>query len=61
MDPVAGAAKAAQVLRNGGRLAPFHHVFQTPPGLLDALISSYREVAPDSPVNLEPLKHALDA
>jgi SAM-dependent methyltransferase len=61
VDPVAGAAKAAQVLRNGGLLAPFHHVFQTPPELLDALISAYREVAPDSPVDLEPLRHALDA
>ena len=29
VDPVAGAAKAAQVLRPGGRLAPFHHVFQS--------------------------------
>jgi SAM-dependent methyltransferase len=55
VDPVAGAAKAARLLRDGGLLAPFHHVFQTPPELLDALISSYREVAPDSPVNLEPL------
>jgi SAM-dependent methyltransferase len=61
VDPVAGAAKAAQVLRPGGLLAPFHHVFQTPPGLLDALIASYREVAPESPVNLEPLRNALAA
>jgi SAM-dependent methyltransferase len=61
VDPVAGAAKAAQVLRDGGLLAPFHHVFQTPPEILDAQISSYREVAPDSPVDLEPLRHALDA
>src|SRR3954447_15322634 len=28
VDPVAGAAKAARVLRPGGRLAPFHHVFE---------------------------------
>jgi SAM-dependent methyltransferase len=61
VDPVAGAAKAARVLRPGGRLAPFHHVFHTPPELLDALISAYRQVAPDSPVNLEPLRQALDA
>jgi len=51
VDPVAGAAKAAQVLRPGGRLAPFHHVFQTPPELAGALARAYGEVAPDSPVN----------
>jgi SAM-dependent methyltransferase len=52
VDPVAGAAKAAQVLRPGGRLAPFHHVFQTPPAVMEALASSYRLVAPDSPFNV---------
>ncbi len=52
VDPVAGAAKAAQVLRPGGRLAPFHHVFQSPPEVSDALASVYRRVAPDSPFNL---------
>ncbi|HEY2075156.1 MAG TPA: class I SAM-dependent methyltransferase [Streptosporangiaceae bacterium] len=51
VDPVAGAGKAAQVLRPGGRLAPFHHVFQTPPELAEALTRAYREVAPDSPFN----------
>ncbi|HUB37855.1 MAG TPA: class I SAM-dependent methyltransferase [Streptosporangiaceae bacterium] len=51
VDPVAGAAKAAQVLRPGGRLAPFHHVFQTPPELAGVLARAYREVAPDSPFN----------
>jgi SAM-dependent methyltransferase len=51
VDPVAGAGKAAQVLRPGGRLAPFHHVFQTPPELAEALARAYREVAPDSPFN----------
>ncbi|GAB2985594.1 methyltransferase type 11 [Amycolatopsis acidiphila] len=49
VDPVAGAAKAARVLRPGGRLAPFHHVFQTPSKVLEALATSYRRVAPDSP------------
>jgi SAM-dependent methyltransferase len=52
VDPVVGAAKAAQVLRPGGRLAPFHHVFQTPPEVMEALAKVYRQVAPDSPVNL---------
>jgi SAM-dependent methyltransferase len=49
VDPVAGAAKAAQVLRPGGRLAPFHHVFQPPPEVTRAMASAYQRVAPDSP------------
>jgi SAM-dependent methyltransferase len=52
VDPVAGAAKAATVLRRDGRLAPFHHVFQAPPEVTDALASVYQRVVPDSPFNL---------
>ena len=58
VDPVGGAAKAAHVLRPGGLLAPFNHVFQAPPLVIDALDEACRRV--DSPVNLQPLKHALD-
>ena len=62
VDPVVGAAKAGQVLRPGGRLAPFHHVFQAPPGLTEAVARVYRQVAPDSPVNPghQPTGSALD-
>jgi SAM-dependent methyltransferase len=52
VDPVAGAARAAQVLRPGGRIAPFHHVFQSPPEVAEALAQVYRRVVPDSPFNL---------
>jgi SAM-dependent methyltransferase len=52
VDPVAGAAKAARVLRPGGRLAPFHHVFQPPPEVAEAQASVYRRLVPDSPFNL---------
>ena len=52
VDPVAGAAKAAQILRPGGLLAPFHHVFQPPPGVTEALTEVYRRVVPDSPFDL---------
>lgn len=52
VDPVAGAAKAARLLRPGGRLAPFHHVFQPPPDVMRAVATAYQRVAPDSPVNL---------
>ncbi len=63
VDPVAGAVKAAQVLRPGGRLAPFHHVFQYPPEVMEALATVYRRVAPDSPFNLSSrvTPSALDA
>jgi SAM-dependent methyltransferase len=63
VDPVAGAAKAAQVLRPGGRLAPFHHVFQSPPEVMEALAKVYRRVVPDSPFNLSSqlARSALDA
>jgi SAM-dependent methyltransferase len=52
VDPVAGAAKAASVLRRGGRLAPFHHVFQAPPEVTEAQTTVYRRVVPDSPFSL---------
>jgi SAM-dependent methyltransferase len=62
VDPVLGAAKAAQVLRPGGLLAPFHHVFQSPPEVTEALANAYRQVAPDSPFNRsgQPNGSALD-
>lgn len=52
VDPVAGAAKAARVLRPGGVLAPFGHVYQLPPTVAEALAAAYRRVAPDSPISL---------
>jgi SAM-dependent methyltransferase len=49
VDPLAGAAKAAQVLRPGGRLALFWYVFQPPPGLGEAFAGVYRRVLPGTP------------
>jgi len=51
VDPVAGAAKAAQALRPGGRLAVFWNVFQPPPGLVEAFAAVYRRVQPGLPFN----------
>lgn len=51
VDPIAGAAKAAEVLRPGGVLAPFGHVYQLPPTVAEALAEAYRRVAPNSPIN----------
>jgi SAM-dependent methyltransferase len=47
VDSSAGVTKAAQVLRPGGRLAPFYHVFQAPPAVIEALFEACRRVAPD--------------
>jgi SAM-dependent methyltransferase len=58
VDPVAGAAKAARVLRPGGRLAVFAHAFEAPPEVAEALTAVYRRVAPDSPLNLRPADSA---
>ena len=61
IDPVAGAAKAAQVLRPGGRLAAFWNVFQLPPDVAEAFAAVYRRVMPDSPFDLQAMtKQALD-
>jgi SAM-dependent methyltransferase len=49
VDPVAGAVKAARVLRAGGRLAPFHHVFQPPAEVAEVTAEVYRRVVPDMP------------
>jgi SAM-dependent methyltransferase len=53
VDPVAGAAKAARVLRRGGVLAPFGHVYQLPPTVAAVLAAAYRRVAPDSPMGFD--------
>ena len=49
VDPVAGTAKAAQVLRPGGRLAVFWYVFGPPSDVAEAFFAVYRRVLPDSP------------
>lgn len=49
VDPVAGPAKAAQVLRPGGRLAVFWNAFQPPRGLGEAFAAVYRQMMPGSP------------
>ena len=49
VDPVAGPARAAGVLRPGGLLAVFAHVFQPPAAVADALADGLRRVLPESP------------
>lgn len=52
VDPDVGPRKAAQVLRARGRIAPFHHVFEAPSMVAEAMSSAFREVAPDSPLGV---------
>ncbi|GMA23651.1 methyltransferase type 11 [Luteimicrobium album] len=49
VDPAVGAAKAAGVLRPGGRLAVFGHVFEPPDDVAQAFADVFRRVVPESP------------
>jgi SAM-dependent methyltransferase len=60
VDPVAGAAKAARVLRPGGRLAVFGHAFDAPPVVSEAFTEAFARVAPDSPFAAGPRRSALE-
>ncbi len=50
VDPEAGAAKAAAVLRPAGRLAVFWNAFQFPTDLHEAIAGVYGRVLPDAPL-----------
>jgi SAM-dependent methyltransferase len=51
VDPVAGAAKAAQALRPGGRLALFWNVFGLGPGMREAFGEVHKRVDTGLPFN----------
>jgi SAM-dependent methyltransferase len=51
VDPIAGAARAAEVLRPGGRLALFWNAFQPRADLAAAIGEVYRRTAPSLPFN----------
>ena len=51
VDPVAGAAKAAQVLRPGGRFAVFWNSFRPAAEVGEAFAAVNRRVLPDSPLS----------
>lgn len=61
VDAVAGAAKAARVLRPDGRLAAFWNAAQPPPEVEEAFIAVYRREVTDSPFDLRSMPtRALD-
>ncbi|WP_414942373.1 class I SAM-dependent methyltransferase [Amycolatopsis sp. cmx-11-51] len=53
IDPVAGAAKAAEVLRPGGVFAAFWHVPEPPEEVTDTLADAYQRLVPDAPIDLK--------
>ncbi|THV26424.1 class I SAM-dependent methyltransferase [Glycomyces paridis] len=59
IDPAAGAAKAASVLRPGGRLTVFWNVPEPPPELAEAFAEVHRRVLPEQFAALAN-KRALD-
>lgn len=56
VDPVVGAARAAEVLHPGGRLATFWHVFDLPKPIAAAFAEIYRRVVPDAPFDFNTTK-----
>jgi len=60
VDPVTGAVKAAQVLRPGGRLAIFGHVFEPPAEVAEPFAAAFRRAAPDSPFSNQPARPPLE-
>ncbi|MFC1415514.1 class I SAM-dependent methyltransferase [Streptacidiphilus cavernicola] len=60
VDPVAGTAKAAQLLRPGGRLAVFGHVYEPPAEVAEPFAAAYRRAVPDSPFNNQAARRPLD-
>ncbi|MCN9243742.1 class I SAM-dependent methyltransferase [Streptomyces sp. RY43-2] len=60
VDPVAGTAKAARLLRPGGRLAIFGHVYEPPIEVAEPFAAALRRAAPDSPLSSQPPRRPLD-
>lgn len=59
VDPVTGTLKAAHVLRPGGRLAIFGHVYEPPAEVAEPFAAAYRRVAPDSPLSGGPARRPI--
>lgn len=60
VDPLAGAVKAARVLRPSGLLAIFGHVYEPPAEVAEPFAAAYRRVVPDSPFDGGPARRPLE-
>lgn len=61
VDPVAGAAQAARVLRTDGRLVLLWNVFHLPPEVARAVAAACERAMPDVPVAAQMAKPALES
>lgn len=61
VDPVAGAAQAARVLRPGGRLAVFWNSVRPPASLAEEFAAVYRRVLAEAPMFKMPASTGADA
>ena len=61
IDPVKGAAKAAGVLRPGGLLTAFWHVFALPAEVADAFAEAYERAVPDAPIDVRAMRTPMAA
>ncbi|WP_067820984.1 class I SAM-dependent methyltransferase [Nocardia inohanensis] len=61
VDPVAGAAKVARILRPRGRIALFWNAFQPPASVMDAFWAAFRQAVPDSPFDPGAVTSAIDS
>src|SRR5262249_54453104 len=59
VDPVAGAGKAARVLRPGGRLTIFGHAYEPPAEVAEPFAAAYQRAAPDSPLSSQPARRPV--
>ncbi|WP_285564514.1 class I SAM-dependent methyltransferase [Streptomyces sp. RTGN2] len=60
VDPAAGASKAADVLRPGGRLAVFGHAYEPPPEVAEPFAAAFRKAVPDSPFKDQPAHRPVE-
>ncbi|MGW0183411.1 class I SAM-dependent methyltransferase [Nocardia sp. NPDC003345] len=60
VDPGAGPAKAAELLRPGGRLAIFGHVYEPPADIAAPFATAFARVVPDSPFAAGPARRPLE-
>ncbi|MGW4367152.1 class I SAM-dependent methyltransferase [Nocardia takedensis] len=60
VDPVTGAAKAAEVLRPNGRLVIFGHAYEPPAEVAEPFAAALARVAPESPFAGQPARRPVE-
>ncbi|MFC9894770.1 class I SAM-dependent methyltransferase [Nocardia sp. NPDC127579] len=60
VDATTGPTKAAELLRPGGRLAIFGHVYEPPDAVAAPFAAAFAQAAPDSPLSTQPARRPLE-